>query len=80
MSKADKMFIELGYYKTQGNDKVIFYEKYFAPTQCTETIAFDMEEKMVEISYDKDNIVVAFQMDSHLAIHEKLKELGWLYE
>ena len=78
MSKADKMFKELGYDKTQVNDKVTFYEKYWQPTQCTETIAFDMEEKVVEISYDKDNIVASFNVEQHLAIHEKVTELGWI--
>lgn len=77
-SKADMMFEELGYDKTQDNDKVIFYEKFWVGTNCTETIAIDMEEKMVEISYDKDNIVASFNVEQHLAIHERLKELEWL--
>ena len=78
MSKADKMFKESGYDKTQDNDKVIFYEKYWQPAQCTETIAIDKEEKVVEISYDKDNIVASFNVEQHLVIHEKLTELGWV--
>ena len=78
MSKADKMFKELGYDKTQDNDRFIFYEKFWVGANCTETIAIDKEEKVVEISYDKDNIVASFDVEQHLAVHEKLTELGWL--
>lgn len=78
MSKADKMFKVMGYEKTLDDDHNIFYEKFWEGTNCTETIAFNMKYKMVEISYDKDNIVASFGIEQHLAVHDKLTELGWL--
>ena len=78
MSKADKMFKAMWYEKTLDDDHNIFYEKFWAGANCTEIIAFNMKYKMVEISYDKDNIVAAFNVEQHLAVHEKLTEMGWL--
>lgn len=78
MSKADMMFKAMGYEKTLDDDHNIFFEKYFAPMQCTETIAFVREYKMVEISYDKDIVVTSLDVEQHLAIHAKLTDLGWL--
>lgn len=77
-SKAGKMFKEMGYEKTLDADHNIFYDKYWEGLDCTETIAFNIEEKMIEIIYDRDNIVTSFGPEVHLAIHGHLKELGWV--
>ena len=77
MSKADKMFEKLGYEKSENKIKLytnqlqtkIEYSKAFY------SISFIVESELVLID-GTDRLTV----DEHLAIHEKMKELGWLDE
>ena len=67
MSKADKMFDDLSYdFKTK-TDRVIVYENYFG-----DTVRFWLSDRNYDL--DADDIKVSL----HLAIHEKMKELGWI--
>lgn len=74
MSKADKMFKELGFEKTiWGSEKTlsIRYESnnkgaiIFVPFSKVVYGIEDFESKEITVK-------------EHLAIHEKMKELGWL--
>ena len=56
MSKADKMFEELGYVESETSDKNDIVYEYRMK-----------ESRLVTITHEE-----------HLAIHEKMKELGWI--
>lgn len=67
MSKADKMFEELGYKKIETDE----YVEYGHRTNYT-CVNLWKDECL----YDNDSLFTSIQ--EHLAIHEKLKELGWI--
>lgn len=75
MSKADKLFRELGYGKTKNDIDLVIYSKYFEITECTLDIAFVIDEKRYELPIDK-HLVIDIDIPLHSAIHEKMKELG----
>lgn len=66
MSKADKMFKDLKYVKTIDNEEYILY------SSVKNDIFFDLDD--IEVLSKKIGV------NEHLAIHEKIKELGWLDE
>ena len=66
MSKADKMFEELRYVILSENDEHIIF------SSVQNNIMFDLTIKEIYQSTTKTNV------NDHLAIHEKMKELGWL--
>lgn len=76
MTKADKMFEELGYTKEKIDDDVCF-SKFWEETKSIEEIYFFEIEKRVDIGYDED-LSVSFNAMTVSAIREKLKELGWI--
>lgn len=80
MSKADKMFEELGYKKIRDNEKEILYKKDKVSQEYF--IAFGFETKTVMCEYaDEDyemNGAFDFNMQELQAINEKCKELGWI--
>ena len=78
MSKADKMFEELGYKVVEENGTAMFYEKYWAATDCIEELTFCKDTKDIELRINKDTVGNVLDVKTHLAIHEKMKELGWL--
>ena len=80
MSKADKMLYDLGYRNVGENRSAIYYEKYWDETDCVEELTFCKDTKDIELQTNKDNIGNGFDVKTHLAIHEKMKELGWLSE
>ena len=65
MSKADKMFEEMGY------KKIIDDDKYRTVYNCY-GIEIVFENRWKEVITD------GLTIQEHLAIHEKMKELGWL--
>jgi hypothetical protein len=63
---ADEMFRELRYVTTLSNESFIYYH-------CvTNNITFNL--------IDKEVIASNININEHLAIHQKMKELGWLDE
>lgn len=76
MSKADKMFEELGYEKS-GEPNHWFKTINQGVYVC---IRIDKEDKSFFKNQEKGfNIFgVELYLGEHLAIHEKMKELGWL--
>lgn len=73
MSKADKMFKELGYVTPKKDCINSIIYKY---RMDGHEIVFDKLNKEYHAQYH--NIVVTITAEEHLAIHEKLKELGWI--
>lgn len=86
MSKADKMFEELGFTKTKDtfienvmNWMIIYLDKENFGRQRRITIFEDSYFVTLRDIYDDKDIAGArVNKEEHLAIHEKLKELGWL--
>lgn len=84
-SKADKMFEELGYkqvndlFKTDDlfvTENRIIYEtiSFHAPIY----IIFDLEKQwVIKYAYPFESYVW-FKLDELKAVHEKMKELGWI--
>lgn len=81
MSKADKMFEELGYIKLTKKE---LKEKYKKEKEYYELIECFYEGEMFKfIVFYKDkelNSVSSLTMQELQAINEKVKELGWLDE
>ena len=79
MSKADKMLEELGYKKEENEEEIIYTFKdrwvlYFGK---------EFKEYYTHDYVGVNNFVgnaVSINMNEHIAVHEKLKELGWLDE
>ena len=71
MSKADKMFEELGYKKEVNSDSFIrelSIKGHFNVIQFFKEIGvYSLHLKLNQIN-----------IKEHIAIHEKMKELGWL--
>lgn len=78
MSKADKMFDELGYtkalFKSIKSSQTERYLKYIGDSSLHNLIVFYEETREVELHLGLNAIYVK----EHLAIHEKMKELGWI--
>lgn len=71
MSKADKMFEELGLKRSEEEyfeDWVTYYSKQEALGRF---VTFDKTYR-----YAETNVTITPKL--HLAIHEKMKELGWI--
>ena len=69
MSKADKMFEELGYRKETRYP----YIYYINPLKSFGISFLDGKRK----EYQRHNHAIT-TIEEHLAIHEKMKELGWI--
>lgn len=67
MSKADKMFEELGFRKETRYPYIHYINKSFG-------ISF-LDGKIKEYQRHTHAITT---IEEHLAIHEKMKELGWI--
>ena len=78
MSKADKMFEELGYEKAQDDICVIYTLKFGLRLFCEQSITFYFETKQVSLENEWEIYVI--NQREFKAIHEKLTELGWLDE
>lgn len=75
MSKADNMFKELGYVKSETDDiNSIVYE--YKVRKVSFEIIFDKFNK--EYCSQQYEELVTITPKEHLAIHEKMKELGWI--
>lgn len=70
MSKADKMFEELGYEKGKNLFGNLLYTQ---PGTSMNTIWFDEETKK-----SRNNAPFELSKEMKKAIHEKMKELGWI--
>ena len=86
MSKANKMFKELGYIKVPNPETLdpIFNDhysegdivfEYYNESRLTCRVYF--MDRCYGYSMP-DDIAIENDMDTHLAIHQKLKELGWI--
>ena len=71
MGKADNMFEELGYKK----EAALGFIKY---QKGSKIVSFYLEYEEYEV-YEADNMQELNVLE-HKAIHQKLKELGWLNE
>lgn len=73
MSKADKMFEELGYkiIPLPYRDDLISYYNYFSETE----IDFCIDDKVIRIDNEKEYYLHIKELQ---AINKKCKELGWL--
>lgn len=71
MSKADKMFEELGYIKQ---------EKEWEEDEQVHYITYISNDTLIEFSLDSKyiNITSIVNMQELKAINQKCKELGWL--
>ena len=79
MSKADKMLHSLGYTNQDENEYSVTYDNSNqVGNEDYKLINFDKKNKAfyVQEEYDPKDIT----MQEYKAIHEKLKELGWLDE
>ena len=71
MSKADKMFRELGFFNTVENEEIYSHKNKIS-------VEFKNKDVRVFCVYSFD--VFVMDIDFSLAIYEKMKELGWLDE
>ncbi len=69
MSKADKMFEELGYEKIEEKDYIAYIEKT-EPSPFRTEIYFHTDKRLLQIH----GCINAEELQ---AINEKVKELGW---
>lgn len=78
MSKADKIFEELGFKinKKSTWDYLLFYVKQIGEDEPCEYIVFNKDKTITPICNDR-KYVVALDMKLLQAINEKVKELGW---
>lgn len=75
MSKADKMFKELGYEKSETDDNNFIVYDYRTGYMWFEIVFDKLNKEYYSQQYeDLPNITPK----EHLAIHEKMKELGWI--
>lgn len=70
MSKADKMFKELGFNMLELYEVDVIYRSEFRQ------ITFDLINKLISIS-DFEYMSVCFDTEELQAINEKVKEFGW---
>ena len=75
MSKADKMFEELGYnkYTTDWVEEIVYLHRLL---KTKLQIVFDTYNR--EYHSQQNYNLVTITVKEHLAIHEKMKELGWI--
>ena len=79
MSKADKMFEDLGYKRKEETEYVIFYFKGDASKDdLWEIIRVRKEKRLVDKEQDKFGNIVPLSVDEIKALVELYKELGWL--
>lgn len=77
---AREMFKELGYECDDSYDNCIYFTKYFQETKVNFQICFDLKIKQCELNADCDckGLILSFDEKEHKAIHQQMKELGWL--
>ena len=77
---AREMFKELGYECDDSYDDCIYFTKYFQETKGNFQICFDLKIKQCELNADCDckGLILSFDEKEHKAIHQQMKELGWL--
>lgn len=77
---AREMFKELGYECDDSYDDCMYFTKYFQETKVNFQICFDLKNKQCELDADCDckGLVLSFDEKEHKAIHQQMKELGWL--
>ena len=66
MSKADKMFEDLGFYIDENEERIIY-------DNCDNDILFELKYKTINFDCSICISITLLQ-----AINEKVKELGWL--
>ena len=77
---AREMLKELGYECDDSYDDCIYFTKYFQETKVNFQICFDLKIKQCELNADCDckGLILSFDEKEHKAIHQQMKELGWL--
>ena len=78
MSKADKLFEELGYSKSENEEEIV----YILKDSWTLYFGKVFKEYCMH-DYPNNELIgcgVSITIKEHKAIHEKMKELGWLDE
>ena len=85
MSKADKMFEELGYFKAKGitNDEIAWFQwqdrKEYLDYKTRNILFYKDKTWNITSGFIGDTLFMQRPtLKEHLAIHEKIKELGWL--
>ena len=73
MSKADKLFEELGYEKEEYNPDVIYYT-----SNILDTIYFAFNKNTKKVCFIENNEAGDISMEELKAIYLKCKELGWI--
>lgn len=79
MSKANKMFEELNFTKRESKLYITYIKKTEDDYGFDREITFHILEK-VYASYFAAGYSKGVDPNEHLAIHQQLKELGWLNE
>lgn len=78
MSKADKMFKELGFKKNKPFDnETLYFYAHCEEDEPAEYICFNRDKTVSTFCSDKD-YMVCLNKEWLQAINEKCKELGWL--
>lgn len=73
MSKADKLFEELGYEKEEYNPNVIYYT-----SNILDTIYFAFNKNTKKVCFIENNEAGDISMEELKAIQMKCDELGWI--
>lgn len=73
MSKADKLFEELGYEKEEYNPDVIYYT-----SNILDTIYFAFNKNTKKVCFIENNEAGDISMEELKAIQMKCDELGWI--
>ena len=75
MSKADKMFEELGYTMRNGKEGIFYCE--YSNKKTEDIIQFWHDKTVSKYDEDEESYITMQELQ---AINEKCKELGWLDE
>lgn len=84
MSKADKMFAELGYKDINIHEREISYQDDKNSWESKEITFYLNEKSYIAVQnsgdYNISELCLHVSVELQMAINEKMKELGWLYE
>ena len=84
MSKADKMFVDLGYKDINMSETAISYQDDENSWESKEIIFYYNKKSYMVVRNSDDyyirELCLPVSVELHTAINEKMKDLGWLNE